>query len=162
MRKMAAKKASRIAQARANLIKFCEIMDSLPIDFRLKITNTGKGFDGAWGKTTFNGATAWQKGSQLLFNSSFYRFKKKVFEGIEKGGYPLEEKYFPDTRRKIVPLLSKQEIKELYYRQKKSLQVIAREYGCSRQWIMALMTKYGLKRRTRSRARIEAIKQGRG
>jgi NDP-sugar pyrophosphorylase family protein len=144
------------------VIKFCEIMDSFPIDFRFKLTNTGKGLDGTLRKRTFNGATAWQKGSKLLFNSSFYPFRKRVFEDIEKGGYSLGEKYFPDTRRKIVPLLSKQKIKELYYGQKKSLQIIAREYGWSRQWIMALMEKYKLKRRTLSRARIEAIKQGRG
>jgi hypothetical protein len=162
MERRAGKEKSPVLKARENLIRFCEIMDSLPIDSRLKLTNTGKGFDGTWKKTTFNGVTAWQKGSKLLFNSSFYPFRKRVFEDIEKGGYSLGEKYFPDTRRKIVPLLSKQKIKELYYGQKKSLQMIAREYGWSRQWIMALMEKYKLKRRTLSRARIEAIKQGRG
>jgi hypothetical protein len=160
--KVTKKKASRIAQARANLIKFCEILDDLPINFIFKLNNVSKDYDGSWEKTVFNGATGWQNGPRILFNSAFFLKKKQVFEGIEKGGYPLGEKYFPDTRQKIVPLLSKQKIKELYYGQKKSLQVIAREYGCSRQWIMGLMTKYGFKRRTLSRARIEAIKQGRG
>jgi len=162
MRKTAAKRKSPIAKARANVIKFCEILDDLPINFRLKLTNTGKGFDGTWKKTTFNGVTAWQKGFKLLFNSSFYPFRKRVFEAIEEAGYPVGQLYFPDKRSKIVPRLTKEKLEELYHGEKKSLGEIAKQYGCSKQNIMVLMERLGLKRRTPSQARIEAIKQGRG
>jgi hypothetical protein len=66
MERRAGKEKSPVLKARENLIRFYEIMDSLPIDSRLKLTNTGKGFDGTWKKTTFNGVTAWQKGSKLF------------------------------------------------------------------------------------------------
>ncbi|MGA2468679.1 MAG: hypothetical protein ABSH06_30610 [Thermodesulfobacteriota bacterium] len=160
MKKRAVEEKSPIAKARANVIKFCEIMDSFPIDFRFKLTDTGKGLDGTWRKRTFNGATAWQNGSQLLFNSSFYPFRKTVFGAIEEAGYPVRQLYFPDKRGKIVSPLTKEKVEELYCAQKKSLQDIAKEYGCTKQWIMLLMEKYGLKRRTRSEATKEAINQG--
>ena len=157
MRKTAAKKISPIA--RANVIKFCEILDDLPINFRFKLNNVSKDFNGSWEKTVLNGTTAWQKGSKLLFNSSFYPFRKKVFEGIEKEGYPLRKIYFPDKGRKIVSPLTKEKIEELYCAQKKSLQDIAEKYGCTKQWIWLLMKKYGLKRRTLSEALREAVMQ---
>lgn len=159
MERRTGKEKSPVLNARENLVRFYEIMDSLPIDFRLKLTNTGKGFDGTWEKATFNGVTAWQKGSKLLFNSSFYPFRKTIFEAIEEAGYPVRRLYFPDKRGKIVTPLTKEKVEELYCAQKKSLQDIAEKYGCTKQWIWFLMKKYGLKRRTLSEALREAVMQ---
>jgi len=73
---------------------------------------------------------------------------------------PVRKLYFPDANSKIASLLTKEKVKELYYEQRKSLQDIAKEYGCTRQWIFLLMEKYGLKRRTPSEATEEVYKQG--
>jgi hypothetical protein len=159
MIKTATKKTSPIAKARANVIKFCEILDDLPINFSFKLNNVSKDFKGSWKKTVLNGATAWQNGPRILFNSSFYLKRKQVFEAIERGGWPIKQLYFPDTKPKITPLLTKEKVKELYYKQKKSLQDIAKEYGYTRQWVFLLMEKYGLKRRTGSEALREAVRQ---
>ena len=67
------------------------------------------------------------------------------------------------TRRKkseITQTLNKEKLGELYITQGKSLEDIANEYGCSRQAIMNRMKKYGLIRRGKSKARIEAMKKG--
>lgn len=56
--------------------------------------------------------------------------------------------------------LSEEKISELYLQQNKSLEDIAQEYGCTRQMVMNLMQKYGIKRRKRSDARVLAIKGG--
>jgi transcriptional regulator with XRE-family HTH domain len=61
---------------------------------------------------------------------------------------------------KISNKLIKEELKKLYYEQNKSLEDIAKEYGRSRGYISRIMEKYGLERRTKSEARIEAIKKG--
>jgi transposase-like protein len=53
---------------------------------------------------------------------------------------------------KKTPLVSKEKVIELYYEQKKSLQDIAKEYGCTKQWVSLLMKKHGLNRRTLSEA----------
>ncbi|MGZ3560155.1 MAG: hypothetical protein ACXU97_13695, partial [Thermodesulfobacteriota bacterium] len=106
-----------------------------------------------------NGTTVWQNGPRILFNSSFFPKREQVFEAIEREGWQVGRLYFPDTKSKVTPLLTKEKVEELYYKQKKSLQDIAKEYGCTRQWIFLLMEKYGLKRRTLSEARIEAINQ---
>lgn len=63
-------------------------------------------------------------------------------------------------RGEINLILTKGKLEELYYEHKKSLEDIAKEYGCSRVAIMKIMKKYGLVRRTQSKARIEAIKKG--
>jgi hypothetical protein len=55
--------------------------------------------------------------------------------------------------------LTKEKVKELYHEQKKSLAEIAKQYGYSKQWIMLLMDKYGLKRRTLSDAQKVTINQ---
>jgi hypothetical protein len=160
MIKTATKKESPIAKARANVIKFCEILDDLPINFSFKLNNVSKDFKGSWKKTVLNGTIAWQNGSRILFNSSFFLKRKQVFEAIEREGWPVKQLYFPDTKPKITPLLTKEKVKELYYKQKRSLQDIAKEYGYTRQWIFLLMGKYRLKRRTLSKAIKVAIKQG--
>jgi hypothetical protein len=159
MRKTAAKKISPIATARANVIKFCKILDDLPTNFSFKLNKVSKDFNGSWKKTTLNGTTAWQNGPRILFNSSFFLKRKQVLEAIERKGWPVRKLYSPDMRSKITPLLTKEKVKELYYKQKKSLQDIAREYGFTKQWILLLMEKYGLKRRTRSEALREAVMQ---
>ena len=162
MRRTAKKRKSPIAKVRANVIKFCEILDHLPINFRFKLNNLSKDFNGSWEKTALNGTIAWQNGPRILFNSSFFLKRKQVFEAIEEAGYPVGQLYFPDKRSKIVPRLTKEKLEELYHGEKKSLGEIAKQYGCSKQNIMGLMERLGLKRRTPSQGRIEAIKQGRG
>jgi hypothetical protein len=159
MRKTATKGTSASAQAIANVIKFYEILDALPINFSFKLKNVSKGFNGSWKKTVLNGATRWQNKSKILFNSSLYSVRKEVFQAIEKEGYPLLEIHFQDRRPKIVSPLTKEKLKELYYRQKKSLRKIGVQYGCSRQWILLLMEKYGLKRRKAAKALRIALRQ---
>ena len=158
--KVTKKKKSDIPKTSANLIKFCEILDKLPIGFILKLNNVSKEFNGSWEKIVSDGTTAWENGPRILFNSSFILKRNQVLEAIEREGWQVSKLYFPDTKTKKPPVLSKEKIKELYYEQKKSLQDIAKEYGYSRNWIMLLMEKYGLKRRTRSDATKEAINQG--
>ena len=156
------KRKSSTARARANLIKFCEILDELPINFSFELNKVSKDFDGSWKKTILDGTRAWQNGPRILYNSSFFLKKKQVLEAIEREGWPVKKLYLPDKKPKIIPLLTREKVEELYYKQKKSLQDIAKEYGCTRQWIFLLMEKYGLKRRTLSEATKEAIKQGKG
>jgi len=134
-------------------------LDDLPLNFKFRLENTNRDFDGLWEKIPSHRGPAWQNGSKILFNSSFYPFKKKVFEAIEKEGFPLRKIYYPKLRGNIISSLTEERIKELYHKQKKSLQDIAKEYGCTRQWILLLMEKYGLKKRTRSEALKEAVKQ---
>ena len=95
----------------------------------------------------------------FLFNSSLYLVRKEVFQAIEKEGYPLREIHFQDMKPKIDSPLTKERLKELYYRQKKSLREIGRQYGCSRQTILLLMEKYRLKRRTAKKALRIALRQ---
>ena len=93
-----------------------------------------------------------------MFGSSFYPLKEKVFDAIEKEGVPLREKYFPKKLRgKTGSFLTKGRVEDLYWKQKKSLQDIAKEYGCTKQWISLLMEKYGVKRRAASEALREAV-----
>lgn len=158
--KVAKKKTSPITKARANVIKFCEILDKLPVGFILKLDNVSQEFDGSWEKIVLNGTTVWQNGARILFNSSFFVKRNQVLEAIEREGWLVRRLYFPDPKLKITSTLTKEKVKELYYGQKKSLQEIGREYGYSKQWIMLLMEKCGLKRRTLSEVQEIAINQG--
>ena len=153
------KRKSHIPKTSANLIKFCEILDKLPIGFILKLGNVSKEFDGSWKKIVSDGTTAWENGPRILFNSSFFLKRNQVLEAIERKGWQVRKLYFSDTKSKITSLLTKEKVEELYYRQNKSLQDIAKEYGCTKQWVSLLMEKYGLRRRTRSKAAREAIKR---
>ena len=128
MTKTAVKKISPIERARAHVIKFCEILYDLPSNFSFELNNVSTDFNGSWKKTVINGTTEWRNGQRTLFNSSFYPVRKEVFEAIEKEGYPLRDIYFPDVKRKKVSPLTKEKLKELYYKQKKSLQDIGQEY----------------------------------
>jgi hypothetical protein len=156
----ATKKTSPKATARKNVITFCQILDDLPVNFSFTLSNASEDYDGSWKKTVLNGATAWENGPRILFNSSFFLKRSQVLEAIERQGLPVRKLYFPDTKSKIASLLAKEKVKELYYGQKKSLGDIAKEYGCTKQWVHLLMEKYGLKRRTHSEATIEANNQG--
>jgi len=97
--------------------------------------------------------------TRVLFGSSLFVKRSHVLEAIEREGSHVRKLYSPKSKSKPTPL-PKEKVEELYYKQKKSLQDITKEYGYSRNWIMLLMEKYGLKRRTRSEATIEAINQG--
>jgi hypothetical protein len=154
----AKKRKSPVATARANLIKFCEILDDLPVNFNFTLSNPSMDYYGCWRKVSLDGkTTAWHNGSKVLLNSSFFPIKREVIEAIEREGRQVGKLFFSEKKPKKTPRLTKEGIEELYYRKKKSLQEIARGYGYSRQFIMLLMEKYGLKRRTRLEARKEAI-----
>lgn len=126
------KKKSPLAKGR-HLEKFCQILDDLPLNFKFRLENTGGDFDGSWEKIPSQRGPAWQNGSRILFNSSFYPFKKKVFEAIEKEGFPLREIYYPKMRGNIISSQTKERIEELYHEQNKSVQDIAKECGCTKQ-----------------------------
>ena len=79
-----------------------------------------------------------------------YRDKDKINEIIDA----------PNRRGYISDTLTPKKLEDLYYTQNKSLQDIANEYKCTRPMIKLLMEKYGLKRRTRDKARVLAIKEG--
>jgi hypothetical protein len=58
----------------------------------------------------------------------------------------------------LLKSLTKEKLIEMYLVQNKSLQDIANEYNCTRQMVKVLMDKYSLQRRSRSEARVLAIK----
>ncbi len=154
---------SCLAAARVNLIRFCEILDDLPANFNFTLSNPSLEYFGCWQKVSLDGkATAWHNGTKVLLNSSFFPIKREVIEAIEKEGWQVGELSFFHKKSKKPPLLSKEKVEELYYKEKKSLQEIADEYGYTKQWISLLMEKYGQKRRDRIEAVIEADKQRKG
>ena len=155
------KKASPKATARKNVITFCQILDDLPVNFGFTLSNA-KDYEGYWKKISSEIVTVWQNGSRVLLNSAFFPVRRQVIEAIEREGWQVKKLCFADQKPKKAPVLTKEKIKELYYEQKKSLQDIAKEYGCTKQWLYLLMKKYGLKRRTHSEATIEANNQGKG
>jgi len=157
---------------------FCEILDRLALMFRFELINIREGFDGYWEKTIVNGKTAWRKDDRVLLSQFLFPFKKEVFDAIEgEIGVYHKDKINWQTIRKILfngekiqiltsrkseiaLILTKETLEELYFKQNKSLEDIAKKYGTSRQNVMKIMKKYGLIRRTQSKARIEAIKKG--
>lgn len=92
--------------------------------------------------------------------------KQEDLELKKMGERIAERKVSIANRRKILKrgeisiILNKEKLEDLYYEQKKSLEDIAIEYGCSRPHVSKIMKKYGLIRRTKSKARIEAMKKG--
>jgi hypothetical protein len=84
--KNTAAKTSPITKARANLIKFCGILDDLPINFSFKLDNVSKDFNGCWKKTVSDGTTVWQNGPRILFNSSFFPKRNQVLKAIGREG----------------------------------------------------------------------------
>ena len=84
-----------------------------------------------------------------------HRIKKPVQHKIKNPLRKLDSKY-----GLITEALTKEKLIDLYYKQNKSLQDIAKEYNCSRQTVKFLMERYGLQRRKRSKARVLAIKEG--
>jgi hypothetical protein len=75
---------------------------------------------------------------------------------LKQEGFPLGKR----TRERPFQRLTIEYLKEEYYHKGRSLEEIATEHGVSRTAVMKIMKKYGLNRRTRSTARIEAIKKG--
>jgi predicted DNA-binding protein YlxM (UPF0122 family) len=128
--------------------KFCQILDGLPLDFKIELQ--GK----VLSKILMNGKTAWQIDDRVLLNPILFAFKKEIFDAIESKGYSLRNLYFGWVA------LPKKKLQMLYYKQRKSTGEIAKEYGTTRQSIMKIMKRHGFIRRTRSEARIEAIKRG--
>jgi len=157
---------------------FCEILDGLPSMFRFKLTNIRDDFDGYWEKTILDGKTAWRKDDRILLSQFLFTFRKEVCDAIDReiGVYYKAKRNWEGIRKilfndeatqiltkkkgEITLILTKEKLKKLYFKQNKSLEDIAKEYGCSRIHISKIMKKYGLIRRTRSMARIEAIKKG--
>jgi len=76
--------------------------------------------------------------------------RNRFLEAIEREGWPVRKLYFSEPKSKVAPLLRKGKVKDLYYNQKKTLREIAKECGCTKQWVSLFMEKYGLKRRIRS------------
>ena len=120
---MEAKKKFPLPKSR-HLEKFCQILDDLPLNFKFRLENTGRDLDGLWVKIPSHRGPAWQNGSKILLNSSFYPLKKEIFEAIEKEGFPLRERYFPKIRGKIISSLTKERIEDLYHRQNKSFRIL--------------------------------------
>jgi hypothetical protein len=172
-----------LGKMRVNLSRetFSEILDGLPSMFRFRLINIKKDFkdfDGYWEKTIKAGKPVWHKDGKYLSSYSFFEFKEQILDAIEKergayykinGNWQALKPIIVNngtkqivTRKKgdITQILTKEKLKWLYYRENKSLEDIAKEYGCSRPTIMNIMKKYGLIRRGRSKARIEAIKKG--
>lgn len=56
--------------------------------------------------------------------------------------------------------LTKEELEDLYVRQRKSPEDICQQFGCSRQRIWQLLKEHGIEARTESSARLMAIEQG--
>ena len=158
--------------------KFCEILDGLPSTFRLKLRNVRDDFDGYWEKTILDGKTAWRKDDRVLLSQFLFAFREEVCDAIDReiGVYYKTERNWEGIRKilfsgeatqiltkkkgEITLILTKEKLKELYFKQNKSLEDIAKEYRCSRVHVSKIMKKYGLIRRTRSKARIEAVKKG--
>lgn len=63
-------------------------------------------------------------------------------------------------RGSISNILTKEKLEALYLEQNKSLQDIAKEYDCTRQAVKSRMEKHGIERRSQSKARLLAIKEG--
>jgi len=158
--------------------KFCKILDGLPSTFRFKLTNVRDDFDGYWEKTILDGKTAWRKDDKVLLSQFLFAFREEVCVAIDReiGAYYKAKRNWEGIRKilfsdeamqiltkkkgEITLILTKEKIKTLYFKQNKSLEDIAKEYGCSRTAIMKIMKKYRLVRRTQSKARIEAMKKG--
>ncbi|MBI4679730.1 MAG: hypothetical protein HY753_00585, partial [Nitrospirae bacterium] len=82
----------------------------------------------------------------------------KWLDGVKsETGYKKRKNY---KRGVIINSLTKEILNELYFHQNKSLQDIAKEYNCTRPMVQLLMEKYELQRRTRGKARVLAIKEG--
>lgn len=82
----------------------------------------------------------------------------KWLDGVKsETGYKKRKNY---KRGIIINSLTKEILNELYFHQNKSLQDIAKEYNCTRPMVQLLMEKYELQRRTQSKARVLAIKEG--
>ena len=82
----------------------------------------------------------------------------KWLDGVKSETGHKKQKNF--KRGIITNSLTKEILEDLYFQQNKSLQDIAKIYNCTRPMVKLLMEKYGLQRRTRGKARVLAIKEG--
>ena len=147
---------------------YCELLDSLPISYILKLKNIREDIDGDWERTILDGQTAWQKGDRILLNQDLFPFKKEVIRTIEGRERNFFKKYYLKhdssiglwTKGEIAQNITKGILQELYCKQNKSLGDIGNEFGCTRQYVFKLMKIYGIERKTQSKAMIEAIKKG--
>ncbi|MGA2465557.1 MAG: LAGLIDADG family homing endonuclease [Thermodesulfobacteriota bacterium] len=142
--------------------QFCEILDALPLRFKFKLKNVSHEIDGEWEKEYVEKNPdlkethpIWHNitnDSRIPSSSSFFVFKDKVLDSIH-----LKNTNYYEI---LAQILTKKKLESLYFDQKKSLEDIANAYTCSRQMIRRHMGKYGIERRTQSKARMEAIKKG--
>jgi predicted DNA-binding protein YlxM (UPF0122 family) len=142
--------------------QFCEILDALPLHFKFKLKNVSEEIDGEWEKEYVEknpdleeSHPIWHNitnDSRIPSSSSFFVFKDKALDSI----HLKTTNYYKILAR----ILTKKKLESLYFDQKKSLEDIANAYSCSRQMIREHMGKYGIERRTQSKARMEAIKKG--
>jgi len=62
--------------------------------------------------------------------------------------------------RGIKEALTPEQLQQLYVLERMSLADIAQKLGCSRQYVLTLCHTYGIPRRTKSQARLEALQKG--
>jgi DNA-directed RNA polymerase subunit RPC12/RpoP len=176
-RKVSAERKRKFFIENLSRQKFCEMLDALPSMFRFELRNIREDFDGYWQKAILDGKTAWQKGERVLLSQFLFPFKREVCDAIDReigvyyknrrGWQAIRKILFNDKtvqilkkkKGEITLSLTKETLNTLYFKQKKSLEDISKEYGCTRPTIMNIMKKYGLERRTKSTARIEAIRE---
>lgn len=168
----------RLFIANLNREKFCEILDSLPSTFGFELRNICEDFDGYWQKTVQDGKTAWRKDDRVLLSQYLFPFKEEVCDALDReiGVYCKSKRDWQAIREKLFNyeaiqilrkrqgqaalILTKEKLKKLYFRENKSLEDIAKEYGTSRQNVLRIMKRYGLDRRTQSTARYLAMDEG--
>jgi len=59
----------------------------------------------------------------------------------------------------IKATLTRDKLYELYVEKALSLGLISEKYNCSRQYVLLLCKEYGIDRRSKSKARLEALKR---
>ncbi|MGB2696251.1 MAG: LAGLIDADG family homing endonuclease [Candidatus Zixiibacteriota bacterium] len=65
-----------------------------------------------------------------------------------------------DRDKPIYSVLTPKVLFKLYHKEEKSLEDIARLFGCTRMYVMKLSVKYGIRLRTKGQARYLALKAG--
>ena len=87
---------------------FYELLDSLPLNFKFKLTNTNSEINGYWQKTIYRKNSQWLKDDRILYNSSFFNFIDNVLDAIEQNvksitnmELAVNRKASVETRRKL-------------------------------------------------------------
>jgi len=89
------------------------------------------------------------------FDRNDPQFYENFLDGI-KEKISKTNKQRSTAKIKINEILTKELLYELYYKKKKSLEDIGQLYGCSRVYIYNLCKRYGIKPKTKSKARADA------